>query len=218
MCICPPDFSGNMCEDPVDLCAGVTCENGGTCIGGTCNKAAGFTELCVKFETPCAQCHGKNGCTLPEYSYWSCQCATGLDGIEIWLLGTETTKSRLSEQFKLSLTYTITPPPAFPTQSLRNGVLLPGNKMASLLTCGESQLSVNESYSWQEYSAAISKLQNNTRILRCINETAFLKTSSWLLLLLKLDSVVNGPGFGSMLDINNKIQTILNEQAMTRSQ
>lgn len=28
--------------DPVDLCTGVTCQNDGTCIMGTCNCAAGF--------------------------------------------------------------------------------------------------------------------------------------------------------------------------------
>jgi hypothetical protein len=55
-----------------------------------------------------------------------------------------------------SFTKTTTPPPILPTLSRRNGGnLYPGILSVSSLTWGRNQLSVNESISWQEYSAAI---------------------------------------------------------------
>ena len=55
-----------------------------------------------------------------------------------------------------SFTKTTTPPPILPTLSRRNaGNLYPGILSMSSLTWEGNQLSVNESISWQEYSAAI---------------------------------------------------------------
>jgi hypothetical protein len=65
-------------------------------------------------------------------------------------------RSGLCLQLIWSFTKTTTPPPILPTLSRRNaGNLYPGILSISSLTWGHNQLSVNESISWQEYSAAI---------------------------------------------------------------
>ena len=40
-CLCPPAFSGDVCE--TDKCLGVTCLNDGTCVNGICVCQQGKT-------------------------------------------------------------------------------------------------------------------------------------------------------------------------------
>lgn len=46
-CICPPGFSGSICQTQVDECSSAPCANGGTCIdfvnSFTCQCAIGFS-------------------------------------------------------------------------------------------------------------------------------------------------------------------------------
>jgi hypothetical protein len=52
ICICDPGYEGNQCEKMVDLCANVTCQNGGICA----RKFLNYTCNCLAFFALISQC------------------------------------------------------------------------------------------------------------------------------------------------------------------
>ena len=45
-CICASGFDGNLCQNNIDDCLGITCQNGGTCLDGlnsySCSCVPGY--------------------------------------------------------------------------------------------------------------------------------------------------------------------------------
>ena len=130
-------------------------------------------------------------------------------------------RSSLCLQLIWSFTKTTTPPPILPTLSRWNGGnLYPGILSISSLTWGRNQLSVNESISWQEYSAAI---RSNFGVILWIfswrKETELciklLTVVEVELILPKLldKSESEGPGFISIPDIISKIHITMHKKA-----
>lgn len=82
MCDCALGFSGFFCEQNIDDCKGVTCENGGRCedlVGNfTCNCSVGFTGRHCEYEVDeCASNPCVNGHCMDHVGSFSCFCNPG---------------------------------------------------------------------------------------------------------------------------------------------
>lgn len=86
LCQCPEGFTGTLCGDNIDECAGYPCQNGGTCQDGindyTCTCPPGYTgKNCSLPVNKCAHnpCH--NGATCHERdNRYVCACVPGYGG------------------------------------------------------------------------------------------------------------------------------------------
>nr|PIL97759.1 EGF family domain-containing protein [Toxoplasma gondii COUG] len=83
-CICRPGFTGENCGTREDLCAGVTCKNGGTCDSATglcqCDACHGGKTCEITKEHCCindSDCNGHGTCNTSNNT---CNCEAGFAG------------------------------------------------------------------------------------------------------------------------------------------
>lgn len=86
-CLCTSSFTGKNCTVTTDVCAGVSCNNGGTCRATStttfvCDCAPNYSGLfCDTYTSPCASNPCLNGATCNVVnSQANCTCATGYSG------------------------------------------------------------------------------------------------------------------------------------------
>ncbi|XP_067851165.1 delta and Notch-like epidermal growth factor-related receptor [Heptranchias perlo] len=85
-CICPPGYTGELCQTQIDHCVSQPCENGATCMsratGYSCLCPEGFTgPACEQKLDPCAlsPCQNNGTCFADGMSY-SCNCSPAYTG------------------------------------------------------------------------------------------------------------------------------------------
>ena len=85
-CDCTAGWSGQLCDENVDDCAGQPCQNGAECIDGvdafSCVCATGFTGLlCTVNTNDCAMAPCENGGVCEDGAdAFVCHCAAGYEG------------------------------------------------------------------------------------------------------------------------------------------
>ena len=84
--LCAPGFTGMMCEEDIDDCVGVSCNENGQCVDGMdsfiCMCDPGFTgKLCQINADDCAgiNCSGNGEC-VDEVNTFTCECSPGYRG------------------------------------------------------------------------------------------------------------------------------------------
>ena len=89
-CICPPLFTGERCETPVDPCVGITCANGGTCVRNasspslwSCRCPRGFGGVVCSAITQCNvnPCQHGGTCVPTAAGGYVCSCDRGYTGV-----------------------------------------------------------------------------------------------------------------------------------------
>ena len=100
-CICPPDRMGRLCENFIDPCSSLVCENGGNCTTRVppnsdgsyssphvwCSCCTGFTgdrcQISSDNHTLCRPnpCHNGKECTLLSDTSYRCECGDDFTGV-----------------------------------------------------------------------------------------------------------------------------------------
>ncbi|XP_072110608.1 delta and Notch-like epidermal growth factor-related receptor [Mobula birostris] len=85
-CVCPPGYTGELCQTQIDHCVSEPCENGATCMSRetdySCLCLEGFTgPTCDQKIDPCASspCQNNGTCFADGTSY-SCNCSPAYTG------------------------------------------------------------------------------------------------------------------------------------------
>jgi len=88
-CLCNPGYNGDLCENDINECIGVTCYHGGSCVDQvanyTCSCVPGYggRDCSIDNFDECASSPCMNGatCTAPQFmNYFFCTCKAGYNG------------------------------------------------------------------------------------------------------------------------------------------